>query len=116
MRTCRLLIAGLVAGLLTTADARSAEPVTVFAASSLVDVLTSIERAFEAKTGSDVRISFAASSVLAHQIERGAPADLYVSADAEWVDYLIERRFAAKADSAILAENTLVLITSKTRE
>ncbi|MEM1048292.1 MAG: molybdate ABC transporter substrate-binding protein [Pseudomonadota bacterium] len=106
---------GLAAMLIGTAGpVLASDRVTVFAASSLTDVLGAVEAAFEAETGADLRLSFAASSVLAHQIERGAPADIYVSANAEWVDYLLDRGLTSPAHTTVLARNTLMLIAPKT--
>jgi len=110
---CLLMAVLVLAG--AAGQPRAAEPVTVFAASSLVDVLTAIEQAFEEKTGFDIRVAYAASSVLARQIESGAPADLYLSANTDWVDYLVAKGFATEANTAILAKNTLVLITPKSQ-
>src|SRR4029077_12164135 len=64
----------------------------VFAAASLADALEEVDRAFTAATGVRVAASYAASSVLAKQIEAGAPADVFFSADLAWVDYLEKRR------------------------
>jgi molybdate transport system substrate-binding protein len=66
----------------------------VFAAASLSDALEEVDRAFTARTGVRVSASYAASSVLAKQIEAGAPADAFFSADLAWVDYLEERKRA----------------------
>ena len=65
---------------------------TVFAAASLTNALEEVGRAFTATTGVPVRFSFASSSQLAKQVESGAPADVFVSADQEWMDYLASRR------------------------
>lgn len=110
MKICRRLIVGIAMSMIGTMTAVAAEKVTVFAASSLVDVLGDLEKAYEKKTGADIRISYAASSALAHQIERGAPADLFLSANDDWIDFLIEKGFTTKPKTAILAENTLVLV------
>ena len=83
-----------------------AEQITVFAASSLVDALGEAAEAWEAETGHTVLMSFAATSTLAAQIERGAPADIFVAADAEWMD-AVEVRVAERVD---LLGNTLVVI------
>jgi len=84
--------------------------VLVFAAASLSDVLDEIDRAYAAKTGTDVRASYASSSVLAKQIESGAPADVFVAADREWMDYLEERGLLKRGSRHDLLGNTLVLI------
>ena len=89
---------------------RTQPELTVFAAASLTDVLTEIGAAFEAKSGIRVRFSFAASSALARQIESGAPADLFVSADLEWMDYLEQRSLIDPATRRNVASNRLVLI------
>jgi molybdate transport system substrate-binding protein len=74
---------GLLLGL---SPARAAEPTTVFAAASLKNALDEAGKAFSAESGIPVRASYAASSALARQIEQGAPADLFASADLEWLD------------------------------
>lgn len=85
-------------------------PLLVFAAASLTDVLEEVDRAFTARTHIEVRASYAASSVLAKQIEAGAPADVFFSADLAWVDY-VEKRGLVKAGSRRdLLSNALVLI------
>lgn len=83
---------------------------TVFAAASLTDVMAELEARFEAAYPDvDLVVSTAASSVLARQIERGAPADVFLSASPDWTDYLSERellRYPAQA----LVRNRLVVI------
>ncbi|HEY8567146.1 MAG TPA: molybdate ABC transporter substrate-binding protein [Beijerinckiaceae bacterium] len=86
------------------------EPVTVFAAASLKDAVEEIGRGFTAATGTPVRFSFAASSALARQIEQGAPADLFASADVEWMDYLAQRGHVRAETRADLLSNRLVLV------
>lgn len=89
------------------------QQVTVFAAASLTDVMGEIETQFEAAYPDvDLVVSAAASSVLARQIEQGAPADVFVSASPRWTDYLAERdllRYPARA----LVSNRLVVIGSE---
>ncbi len=82
----------------------------VFAAASLTDALQQIDGAFSAQTGIAVQASFAASSVLAKQIEAGAPAQVFVSADREWMDYLEERGRLKGGSRRDLLGNELVLI------
>jgi len=97
--------------LVATAATQAADkPITVFAASSLTNVLEEIGKAYTAATGITVRISAAASSALARQIESGAPADVFISADEEWMDYLAERKLIAADTRANIASNTLVLV------
>lgn len=95
----------------TTATAT--KPVVVFAAASLKNALDTISKAWEAKTGDKLTLSFAASSVIAKQIESGAPADLFISADLKWMDWLAERKLIDAATRRTLLGNTLVLIAPK---
>ncbi len=85
-------------------------PLLVFAAASLGDALTEVDRAFSAHTGIAVTESFAASSVLAKQIEAGAAADLFFSADVPWLDYLQQRRLLKPDTRRDVLGNELVLI------
>ena len=84
--------------------------VLVFAAASLANVLGDIDRTFTADTGIRVTSSLAASSTLAKQIEAGAPADVYFSADLQWMDYLQERGLLRAGSRRELLGNSLVLI------
>jgi molybdate transport system substrate-binding protein len=99
--------------------AQEAVPVLVFAAASLAEPMDEIARAFgarEAEAGASapariaVRTSFAASSVLAKQIEAGAPADVFLSADTAWMHYLDERHLIRPGTRDDLLGNELVLI------
>lgn len=111
MRAALTILAALVAlGGAAAARAESAPPVTVFAAASLTDVLQEIGQAFTARTGVPVRFSFAASSALARQVEAGARADLFLSADQEWMDYLQARGLIRGESRRDLIGNRLVLI------
>lgn len=110
----RGLIAAGFAALAAAAVAGGAQaaprPVTVFAAASLKNAMDEVLQAYRAKTGIPARASYAASSTLARQIEQGAPADLYVSADAAWMDELAVRRMIAAATRRDLLSNHLALI------
>src|SRR5690348_10771512 len=87
-----LIIAAVAFALgLAPARLRAAETVTVFAAASLKTALEEAAAAFTAATGIPVRFSFAASSALARQLEQGAPADLFASADEDWMDWAAAR-------------------------
>jgi molybdate transport system substrate-binding protein len=91
--------------------ATSAErDVTVFAAASLTNALQDIGEDYEAAGGGKVKFSFAASSLLARQIEAGADADLFFCADAEWMDYLSERKLIRTATRRDVLSNRLVLV------
>jgi len=85
-------------------------PLTVFAASSLTQALETLGPAFAAQTGVPVRFSFAATSTLARQIEAGAGADVFVSADEQWMNYLETRRLTVKITSTAILSNRLVLV------
>jgi molybdate transport system substrate-binding protein len=85
-------------------------PLLVFAAASLTDVLGDLSKAFEQQGGVPVRLSFAASSVLARQIEAGGKADVFICADQEWMDYLQQRNLVDRSSRRDLAGNRLVLI------
>lgn len=84
--------------------------ITVFAASSLTDVLQKIEPLFEAETGHDLRLSLAGSSKLVRQIQMGAPADVFISANADWMDLLQQDGQIAPDTRRDLLGNALVLI------
>src|SRR6187397_2009204 len=86
------------------------EQITVFAAASLKNALDDANAAFTKATGVKVTASYAASSALAKQIEQGAPADIFISADLQWMDYLGERKLI-KPDSRInLLGDKLILV------
>jgi len=92
----------------------NAAPVTVFAAASLTDALTQVGKAYKRDTHRKVVFSFAASSALARQIAASPGADIYVSADTKWMDYLQKRRLIDDASRINLLGNTLVLIAPAT--
>jgi molybdate transport system substrate-binding protein len=108
----RRRLAGALAaiGLLLPLGVQADEKITVFAAASLKNALDETAGAFTAETGTEVVVSYAASSALAKQIEAGAPADLFVSADIPWMDYLAERGLIDDASRVDLLGNSLVLI------
>jgi molybdate transport system substrate-binding protein len=85
-------------------------PITVFAAASLTNVLQELGDGFTKQTSIPVRFSFAASSALARQIENGAPADIFFSADLEWMDYLQTRNLIQHDARHDVLSNRLVLI------
>jgi molybdate transport system substrate-binding protein len=85
-------------------------PVLVFAAASLANVLGDLDKAFTGRTGIRVTSSLAASSLLAKQIEAGAPADVYFSADLQWMDYLQQRALLRAGSRRDVVGNSLVLI------
>ena len=96
-------------GLLPLAlPAAAQQPVTVFAAASLTDALRALGSQWAARGNPPPRLTFAATSTLARQIEQGAPADLFLSADETWADYLQTRGLLASRSSPI--GNALVLV------
>jgi len=86
---------------------------TVFAAASMKNALDDIDAAFTARTGVKVTASYAASSMLAKQIEQGAPADIFVSADTDWMDYAIAKKNINEPTRVNLLGNSIVLIAPK---
>jgi molybdate transport system substrate-binding protein len=85
----------------------------VFAAASMKNALDDIDTAFTAKTGVKVSASYAASSTLAKQIEQGAPADIFVSADTDWMDYAVGKKNINESTRINLLGNSIVLIAPK---
>lgn len=94
------------------ASAQPAAPLTVFAAASLTDSLTAVADAYKAKTGTSVTLSFGASSTIAHQIEQGAQADIFMSADTDWMDYLAKGGHLMEGTRKNLLGNQLVLVAA----
>jgi len=86
---------------------------TVFAAASMKNALDDIDTAFTIKTGVKITVSYAASSALAKQIEQGAPADVFISADTDWMDYAVGKKNIDEATRINLLGNSLVLIAPK---
>ena len=86
---------------------------TIFAAASMKNALDDIDAAYTAKTGVKIVVSYAASSALAKQIEQGAPADVFVSADTDWMDYAIAKRTISEPTRVNLLGNSIVLIAPK---
>lgn len=109
-----LLFTAFAAAPLATAPrpAAAQETVTVFAAASLTNALQDIAKAYEAKGGSkdQVKFSFAASSALAKQMEAGAPANIFASADLKWMDYTDGKGLTLPATRVKLLGNELVLV------
>lgn len=97
----------LACALLSVPSARG--DTLVFAAASLTEVLDSIVIQYEQDSGKKVKVSYAATSVLAKQIEAGSPGQIFISADLDWMNYLKKRGFIA-GEPFTLAGNRLVLI------
>lgn len=96
-------------GLATGALARPRGPL-VLAAASLQEAMTAAADSWTAQGHARPVLSFAASPALARQVESGAPADLFLSADSAWMDYLAERQLLRPRSRAVLAGNRLVLV------
>lgn len=107
----RRTIAGLAASALPSAlAAQTAPSLVVFAAVSLKNALDQAAFVYVAKTLQPVRLSYGASSALARQIEQGAPADVFISADADWMDYLQKKSLIVAKTRRNLFTNHLALI------
>lgn len=107
-----ILLAG-IAGLGSHPAGAQEKSVTVFAAASLKNALDDIHAAYTKKTGIKVVASYAASSALMKQIEQGAPADIFASADLAWMDYGSEKKVIKDDTRVNLLGNKLVLIAPK---
>lgn len=103
-------IAGLLLSFCCATASAADRPSIVFAAASLKESLDNVEHAWEAAGHPKFVVSYAASSALARQIEQGAPADVFVSADNQWMDYLQDRKLVEPASRFVLVRNALVLV------
>jgi molybdate transport system substrate-binding protein len=103
----------LLAMVLLLPLAARAQELTVFAAASLTDAFKDIAKPWEAAGHAKLRFNFAASSTLARQIEQGAVANLFASADEQWMDYVEQRHLIAAATRRDLLGNALVLVMPK---
>lgn len=126
LRRLRLAMAAAVAAMLSVlaaaaqqfslpspASSQPGTPVVVFAAASLKTALDRIAGQWTSNTGRRVTFSYASSGALAKQIESGAPADLYASANIEWVDYLAGKGLVDATSRDTLLSNRLVLIAPR---
>lgn len=116
--TRRAWIAGLFLALTAGAlsvpgSAHADEPVTIFAAASLKNALDEASAAWAKETGKATRISYAGSNALAKQIEAGAPADLFLSADLAWMDYAETNGTIRPGTRIDLLRSALVLVAPK---
>ncbi|HEV2565792.1 MAG TPA: molybdate ABC transporter substrate-binding protein [Microvirga sp.] len=105
-----LFLAGLV---LTGSASAQTRDLVVFAAASLKNALDDASAAWMRETGKRIVVSYAASNALAKQIEAGAPADLFFSADLDWMDYLASKGMVKPESRASLLGNALVLVAPK---
>ncbi len=91
-----------------------ADDITVFAAASMTNAMAEIENSFEAATGHDLIVSLAGSSALARQIQQGAPADIFISANPDWMDTLEADGLIESGTRFDLLNNSIVLIAAGT--
>jgi molybdate transport system substrate-binding protein len=96
--------------LLLTPLAARAQEVTMFAAASLTDAMKDVSAQWAKDGHQPLRLSFGASSTLARQIEQGAPANLFASADEKWMDYLADKKLIVADTRKDLLGNDLVLV------
>jgi molybdate transport system substrate-binding protein len=87
--------------------------VTVFAAASMKNALDAVNKACASQAGEEATISYAASSALAKQIENGAPADVFISADLDWMKYLHDKDLVAADTEKQVLGNAIVLVAPK---
>ena len=106
------LAAALVSATLAPALARSKD-VVILAAASLKNALDDASAAWTKETGKTAKISYAASSALARQIEGGIPADIFISADIPWMDHVAERKLIKASSRRDLLGNQIVLIAPR---
>ncbi|MES0863185.1 molybdate ABC transporter substrate-binding protein [Ruegeria sp. SCPT10] len=111
LMTRRAVLAVLVLATLILAPIRAgADGVLVFAAASLKTALDELASAYSTQTGVNITVSYAASSVLARQIQAGAPANIFISANSDWMDFLQDQGLIDPASRVGLLSNGLVLI------
>ncbi|OBU07196.1 molybdate ABC transporter substrate-binding protein [Morganella psychrotolerans] len=107
------LLAGVVISAAMMSQAWAAEKVVVFAAASLTNAVDEISAKYKQEKNAEVVASYASSSTLARQIENGAPADIFISADQKWMDYAQEKNLIVNDTRKTLLGNELVLIAAK---
>jgi len=121
MRLCLLAVVCAVAMAAARADSRPVSPpaprrdVLIFAASSLQTALDELAGPIQRATGIGIKVSYASSSALARQIVEGAPADVFISADLDWMAYVAERKLIRPESRVDLLGNRLVLIAPRDR-
>ena len=110
----RFLPAFLAVGLVAGAVRAEAEPLLVFAAMTLRPALDAVAAAYGESGGGPVRLSYGPTPALARQVEHGAPADIFVSADPDWTVYLATRGLVQEGSRVDVATTELVLIAPRT--
>jgi len=107
------IVLGFEVALAASPRPAEVQPVLVFAAASLKTALDALVEPARMATGLTMRVSYAGTPALARQIEEGAPADIFISADVEWMDYVDARRLLEPGTRVNLLTNRLVLIAPK---
>jgi molybdate transport system substrate-binding protein len=114
MRTVGALVVAIWS-IMAATPAQAPPTVLVFAAASMKGALDEVGAILTQRTGAAIKVSYAATSTLAKQIEEGAPADIFVSADEQWMDYVAERHLIVPASRVNVVSNRLVLIAPRGR-
>lgn len=109
--TRRLFVAAVIAAMATPALADDAT--LVYAAASMKNAMDAIVTSYTKSTGKEVKVSYGASGAMAKQIEQGAPADVFVTADEKWFGYVVDKKLVDGASRVTLAGNDLVVVTGK---
>ncbi|MDU2407777.1 MAG: molybdate ABC transporter substrate-binding protein [Acinetobacter junii] len=102
-------------GLFSHTQVFAVDKVTVYAAASLTNAINELDVIYEQKNKVQIQTSYAGSSTLAKQIEAGAPADIFISADVQWMDYLQKKQLVSANDRENLLGNRLAVIAPKAR-
>jgi molybdate transport system substrate-binding protein len=102
-----------ISGMQLVQPAAAAEKVIIYAAASLKNALDAVNAEWQKEAGKETTVSYAASSALAKQIEAGAPADVFISADLAWMDYVAEKNLIKDDTRSNLLGNRIVLVTGK---
>ena len=106
-------ILGLTFTLLMTTSSFAADKINIFAAASLKNALDAVSASWKVDTNKEATLTYAASNALAKQIEAGAPADVFVSADLTWMKYLTDKNLIAASSDVKLLGNQIVLVAGK---
>lgn len=106
-------LAGAIALLALAGNAARADDVLVFGAASLKNAFDAVNTAWQKESGKTAKVSYAGSNALAKQIEEGAPADIFISADTDWMKYLADKDLIDKDSQVQLLGNRIVLIAPK---
>lgn len=105
----------LVALSLLVVPAAAARDATVYAAASLKTAMDEVISVYKAQSGTNATAAYAASSALAKQIEAGAPADIFISADQDWMEYLVKAGLVQADSRTTFLGNQLVLVMERSQ-